>query len=346
MDYGRCSIYSSGSVVYIDPTNNGNSNKNWGFGSADQAVWATEEDYGVWNTDTSVDADSNFDGRQSQTRSGSEPLNKSRIPPEGDVQPTNRSKVMAKIFFKTQLCKRFQAGICPNITNCNFAHSIEELRSRPPNWQELLASYEEEQAATELREEFHIPSQSSFKGRHCKKFLTKEGCPDGDYCAFLHDEELRSRESVAISLGPGSHDKYGGGASAGTGGLSMSTFKPVSWKTRICKWEQAGHCSFRDKCKFAHGTAELQWYRRGRGDTEDKVFSSPLDAKQGTVSSKSSGNTIVASAPPVPFAESYHRGVPSQRVPKVQMEGQNFSQKWKHSDKISLIYGDWFDDLV
>lgn len=81
-------------------------------------------------------------------------------------------------------------------------------------------------------------------------------------------------------------------------------------------------------------------------ESEGKNISSPLDAKQGMGSSKSPGNTIVASAPSVPYAENYHREILRQKAPNVQMAGQISHQKWKGSDKISLIYGDWFEDLV
>lgn len=357
MDYGRD---SSGDVVHIIPTNQGNRSENWGLGSTDQAVWATEEDYGVWNREASGDANSNFDGRQSQTRSGSEPPNKIARISQPDVQSTNRSKAIGKMFFKTKLCCKFRAGTCPYVTNCNFAHSIEELRRPPPNWQEIVAAHEEEQTANEPREEFQIPTlgstafpvepQRSSKGRHCKKFFTEEGCPYGENCSFLHDDQSRTRESVAISLGPGSGGGYGGGANAGSGGgsgggVSPSTLKPSNWKTRICnKWEQTGFCPFGNKCHFAHGAAELHRYGGGLVEGDGKEFSSPSDMKQGTVPSKSLGDTLVASVPSVPYADGYHMGT-SQRVPNMQRAGQGLHQKWKGPDKISLIYGDWIEDL-
>ncbi|CAK9173408.1 unnamed protein product [Ilex paraguariensis] len=265
MDYSRETRFSSGDVVQVitgTPRNGGV--ENWVPGLADQAVWASEEDYRVWNRENSVDttSNSNYDGRQSQTRSGSEPPNKkSRNAQSGDLASTNRSKAIGKMFFKTKLCCKFRAGTCPYITNCNFAHSIEELRRPPPNWQEIVAAHEEElPESIELREEFQIPSvgsdfvgetQRSYKGRHCKKFYTDEGCPYGDSCAFLHDEHSRTRESVAISLGPGPGGGHGGG---GGGGGSGTTLKPSNWKTRICnKWELTGYCPFGSKCHFAHG---------------------------------------------------------------------------------------------
>ena len=144
---------------------------------------------------------------------------------------------------------------------------IEELRKPPPNWQEIVAAHEE---ATEQREEHQIPIMTSgsvvvgdgggsgsqrgraYKGRHCKKFYTEEGCPYGDACTFLHDEQSKARESVAISLSP----------TVGSGGYNPTTVtggmvqKPSNWKTRICnKWEMTGYCPFGSKCHFAHGAA-------------------------------------------------------------------------------------------
>ncbi|KAF4383421.1 hypothetical protein G4B88_023995 [Cannabis sativa] len=280
MEYGR------ESVVQVIGT------ENW---SGDQAIWATEDDYRAWNnnSDTSGDtfSNSNYEQRQSQSRSGSEPPNK-KSKNSQDVTSSNRSKAIGKMFFKTKLCCKFRAGTCPYISNCNFAHSIEELRRPPPNWQEIVAAHEEEKGvSSEPREEFQIPSVGSstfvvetprsYKGRHCKKFYTEEGCPYGDSCTFLHDEQSKNRESVAISLGPGGY----GGAPSGTNNAtnnsnnnnttittttttnnnnsnnnnnnSNSNNKPSNWKTRICnKWELTGYCPFGSKCHFAHGSAE------------------------------------------------------------------------------------------
>ncbi|KAA8525866.1 hypothetical protein F0562_007721 [Nyssa sinensis] len=345
MDYGLEAGFSGGNVVQVIPGTG--VDENWIPGSADQAVWSTEDEYGVWNREASVDTTSN-----SQTRSGSEQPNKrSRNSESGDLPPS-RSKAIGKMFFKTKLCCKFRAGTCPYITNCNFAHSIDELRRPPPNWQEIVAAHEEEQAvSSEPREEFQIPSLSSagfdgetprsYKGRHCKKFYTDEGCPYGDNCTFLHDEHSKSRESVAISLGPGMNGGCGGGGNG-------SNLKPSNWKTRICnKWEQTGSCPFGNKCHFAHGIGELHRYGGELVEPEAKdSFSGPLDPKQGAVPSKTSADTIVASVNSVPHSDGYHVGVPSQRLSNViQRTGQRPHQKWKGPDKISRIYGDWIDDI-
>lgn len=78
---------------------------------------------------------------------------------------------------------------------------------------------------------------------------------------------------------------------------------------------------------------------------EGKDFASPMDTKQGAVPSKSPGDVIVASVP-APHSDGYHIGVPSQRLGTVsQRAGPRTQQKWKGPDKISLIYGDWIEDL-
>ena len=124
--------YSGGNVVHVI---SGTSSENW-----PGEVWATEDEYRAWNNggDGSVDTPSNssYDQRQSQSRSGSEPPNKKSRSSQ-DVTSSNRSKAIGKMFFKTKLCCKFRAGTCPYITNCNFAHSIEELRRPPHNWQVL-----------------------------------------------------------------------------------------------------------------------------------------------------------------------------------------------------------------
>ncbi|XP_061343853.1 zinc finger CCCH domain-containing protein 56-like [Gastrolobium bilobum] len=373
MDYGR-----EGNVVQI--INGGG--ESWSGG--DQADWATEDEYRFWNNNgdsETTPSNSSYEPRQGSSRSGSEPPSKkSRNSQDGSSN--NRSKAIGKMFFKTKLCCKFRAGTCPYITNCNFAHSIEELRRPPPNWQEIVAAHEEEKAVIMLepREEFQIPTlgssgfageamQRSYKGRHCKKFYTEEGCPYGDSCTFLHDEQSKNRESVAISLGPGG---YAGGGSGGgngtgggggngggggggaaapvaaTGGGNGSNLKPSNWKTRICnKWEMTGYCPFGNKCHFAHGATELHRYGGGLMEGENRDTASPVapDTKQG-VPSKTPADNVVASVTPVAHSDIYHIGVPSQRPSIVnQRPGQRTHQKWKGPDKISKIYGDWIDDI-
>lgn len=178
MDYNR-----DGNVVQII-TGGGGGGESW---STDQADWATEDEYRFWNGNDggeTTPSNSNCEPRQSQSRSGSEPPSKksrsssSQDGGGGAGGGANRSKAIGKMFFKTKLCCKFRVGTCPYVTNCNFAHSIDELRRPPPNWQEIVAAHEDE------REEFQIPTvgsssfvgemtQRSYKGRHCKKFYTE-----------------------------------------------------------------------------------------------------------------------------------------------------------------------------
>lgn len=259
MDYGGRYSGSNAIEIIPDVSNTGGSEA-WMPPSNDQSIWATEDDYRVWNTDPASDSISN----SAQSRAGSEqpPSKKTRSSSQNDAQlsgSSSKSKAIGKMFFKTKLCCKFRAGTCPYITNCNFAHGMEELRPPPPNWQETVAAQDE---ASEPREEHQIPiltsstlvgeGQRSYKGRHCKKFYTEEGCPYGDMCTFLHDEQSKARESVAISLSP---TVGGGGYGAGANGSSQ---KPSNWKTRICnKWEMTGYCPFGSKCHFAHGAAGI-----------------------------------------------------------------------------------------
>ncbi|KAK8587402.1 hypothetical protein V6N13_086388 [Hibiscus sabdariffa] len=348
--------YSRENVVHVIQTNGPD---NWVPNSSDPSVWATEEDYRAWyNQETPTDTPSNssYDQRQPQSLSEQPPNKKQRN--SQDLSSNSRSRAIGKMFFKTKLCCKFKAGTCPYISNCNFAHSAEELRRPPPNWQEIVAAHEEEKGVpSELpREEFQIPclgstsfvgeTQRSYKGRHCKKFYSEEGCPYGDSCTFLHDEQSKNRESVAISLGPGGYGGSGGAAGGGGVGGNGSNTKPTNWKTRICnKWELTGYCPFGNKCHFAHGAAELHRYRGGLTDaeTKDSSCATPTDSKQGGGVMPSKAPSDAALVPPLPLSDVYH----SQRTSIVlQRPGQRTLQKWKGPDKISLIYGDWIDDVL
>ncbi|KAL9308042.1 Zinc finger CCCH domain-containing protein 12 [Arabidopsis thaliana] len=378
---------SGGDVVHVIPTNNPPPD-NWFPNLGDSAVWATEDDYNrAWamNPDN-ISGDNN-----------GPPNKKTRGSPSSSSATTtsaasNRTKAIGKMFFKTKLCCKFRAGTCPYITNCNFAHTVEELRRPPPNWQEIVAAHEEERSGgmgtptvsvVEIpREEFQIPSLvsstaesgRSFKGRHCKKFYTEEGCPYGESCTFLHDEASRNRESVAISLGPGGYGSGGGGGSGGGsvgGGGSSSNvvvlgggggsgsgsgsgiqiLKPSNWKTRICnKWEITGYCPFGAKCHFAHGAAELHRFGGGLVEEEGKDGVSPNpDTKQTVQNPKGLSDTTTLLSPGVPHNAdaSYHTGVALHRASSAvtQKPGIRTHQKWKGPAKISRIYGDWIDDI-
>ncbi|KAG4399624.1 hypothetical protein AAZX31_08G263000 [Glycine max] len=381
MDYAR-----DGNVVQII-TGGGGGGESW---SGDQADWATEDEYRFWNNNNNNGGDSettpsnsNYEGRSSEP-----PSKKSRNSSQ-EGSSSNRSKAIGKMFFKTKLCCKFRAGTCPYITNCNFAHSIEELRRPPPNWQEIVAAHEEEKAVMteppqQPREEFQIPTvgsstfsgemmQRSYKGRHCKKFYTEEGCPYGDSCTFLHDEQSKNRESVAISLGPGGYaggggggcgsgsggggggggGGVGGGGSGGNGGVNAAgngpNSKPSNWKTRICnKWEMTGYCPFGNKCHFAHGATELHRYGGGlmEGENRDAASVVASDTNKGGPS-KASADNVVAAVTLAAISDVYHIGVPSQRPSSmaIQRPGQRAHQKWKGPDKISRIYGDWIEDI-
>ncbi|KAF6140942.1 hypothetical protein GIB67_030153 [Kingdonia uniflora] len=336
---------------YTEIIPGGGGMENWMPGSMDQAIWATEEDYSVWNGDSSVD-------NYGQLRPENEPPNKRvRSIQGGDSQLSgfnkdlagNKSRLIGKMFFKTKLCCKFRNGTCPYITNCNFAHGIEELRKPPPNWQDIVASQDEDGGVlSQPREEHQIPSLSSVglggenqrSRRHCKKFYTEEGCPYGDNCTYIHDEQSKARESVAISLGPSMSNPYGNN-------VNGITLKPSNWKTRICnKWETTGYCPFGSKCHFAHGYGELHRYGGGLVEMDGRDPSLTFqDSKQVGVASKAPNDTGLASSVSASHSDMFHMGVPSQRSAGVnQRPGERPLQKWKGPNKISRIYGDWIDD--
>ncbi|KAJ4976154.1 hypothetical protein NE237_001260 [Protea cynaroides] len=85
--------------------------------SGDPAIWSTEDDYGAWNGDTFADtsSNSNYDGRQTQTRSGSEPPNKKT---RGDSQGNglNRETVidpkeLGKCFSRQNFAANYIQGV-------------------------------------------------------------------------------------------------------------------------------------------------------------------------------------------------------------------------------------------
>ncbi|GMH19685.1 hypothetical protein Nepgr_021526 [Nepenthes gracilis] len=355
MDFGGVPGFPGGNVGSAAPEiagGGGGSFDNWAPGGDDHAVWSNEDDYRNWNAGSSSETPSNSSYSVGPLgRPGIEPPNKkSRSSQSGDSS-NSWSKTAGRIFFKTKMCSKFRAGVCPYITNCNFAHGMEELRRPPPYWQGIVEAHEDEHGiSVEQREEHQIPtissselrgeSQRSYKGRHCKKFYTDEGCPYGDNCTFLHDEQSRARESVTISVNP---IVTGGGH-----GVACANPKPSNWKMRICnKWEMTGNCPFGSKCHFAHGLAELHKYGGRLIEAEGRDSAALTESKQsGSLTAKT--DTVIASPLSAPRADSHHMGsvVPLQRPSGMTHQpGQRPVQKWKGPDKISRIYGDWIDDI-
>ncbi|CAN6825317.1 hypothetical protein HID58_059035 [Brassica napus] len=208
---------------------------------------------------------------------------------------SSSSSEIGKAFFKTKLCCNFRAGSCPYVAStCHFAHSAEELR-RPT-------------AGESVR---------PYKGRHCKKFNSGEGCPYGESCTFLHDEASRNREGFAVSLGH-------------RGGGNVVAAASPNWKTRMCnKWEMSGYCPFGTNCRFAHGASELHRFGGGLVEEEEVKIgtSSTLDTKK-------TGQASLASP-----------GVRTSNAVTQKPNGVRVVRKWKGPDRISRVYGDWIDDI-
>ncbi|KAL9236334.1 hypothetical protein vseg_011018 [Gypsophila vaccaria] len=299
--------------------------ENWGVN--DEAIWATEDEYTRWNA-----GDNNYSNGNSNKKSRS--------------NSNSNSKAIGRMFYKTKLCCKFRSGTCPYVTNCNFAHGLDELRRPPENWQEIVAAHEEDHQQQQ-HQQLQIPtistsdsrgeSQRSYKGRHCKKFYTQEGCPYGDSCTFLHDEQSRARESVAISVTPALAPPT---ATSTAVASSSSSLKPSNWKTRICnKWETTGSCPFGTKCHFAHGWPELHNFGGGVMEGDGRESSE----------TKTPGMAIKTDATPPAVSQEYHHvggGITSQRPPMViKVVGRRPLPKWKGPDKISRIYGDWIGDI-
>ncbi|CAA6657225.1 unnamed protein product [Spirodela intermedia] len=261
-----------------------------------EAIWAAEDEY------------------QSKRARGS----------QGDPTAGGRSsRSGGKIFFKTKLCGKFRAGTCPYVTTCNFAHGMEELRRPPANWHDLVAG-----------EEHQIPTLSSsannagdgerpYKGRRCKKFYTGEGCPYGDSCTFLHDEESKARRaspspSAAAAVAAGSPPGRLRSRPTGRPGSATSGRPPAT----------------------APSAAKLHKYGGGLVEAERRetstaaaaappaagVSSSKAPAEPPLPPSAASGGTVAA-------ADVYHVGRRSAASGTVEGPG-----------KISRIYGDWIDD--
>ncbi|XP_057780512.1 zinc finger CCCH domain-containing protein 56-like [Salvia miltiorrhiza] len=294
---------------------------------------------GMCERETSVHTNltSNCNERSFQFEVESEPPNKrAKNDLLEDSTTFDRKKTIGKVLYKTRLCFQFRAGSCPFDENCDFAHSMEELRELPHNWQEILATHKEElmELSEQSRDVFQIPAEETHRPslrQYCKGFLSRVGCQYGENCLLIHNEHYMERKSAAICLIPGPGSGFGSNGSKLTSNASH-------WKSRLCnKWESTGICEYGRNCVFAHGFAELQHYGGWRVKEED-IGSSAFGANQVAVPAKASVGAVGAPASLVPY--SYRIGAPSRRLP-----AEIPIRRWKGPDKISKIYGDWIDDL-
>ncbi|KAK8913629.1 Zinc finger CCCH domain-containing protein 12 [Platanthera zijinensis] len=125
------------------------------------------------------------------------------------------------------------SGLCPKGSNCNFAHSIDELRARHAHLQRTFSE------RLGQGEEQKPPNY-----KICRKYYNGEICHYGVRCSFAHVEPGSLQDNNLVS-----NSKFS------------------CWKTRLChKWSTSGDCPYGDHCTYAHGDAEL---RKVRGDVVD-----------------------------------------------------------------------------
>ncbi|KAL8196338.1 hypothetical protein R6Q57_025338 [Mikania cordata] len=232
-----------------------------------------------------------------------------------------------------------------------------------------------------LSESFQVPAfgssslpvlenDISYKLQHCKRYYSESGCPFGDNCIYIHDDDANTWESSTIIMGPGFGDGYSTGEASGNGGqpagsvplaplqarplsaaaiettmlplapvlvaqtVSYSTTKLLNWKTRICsRWERSGYCQYGSKCFFAHGDEELQQYRNGNVDKGANPNNQQLMVPNlaATYGSATTAHVVTASGSSVTHAGGSRKM--SEAHPEVEIP-----------KKINWIYGDWIDD--
>lgn len=333
--------------------------EDFGYGYSGYGYGAHEE-WGTHMPDPDLDA---LPGRRGEKR-GSESLSGDGFDtPQTPNSPTlqaSSSKMRnlgtGSLFFKTKLCIKFKAGICPYNSSCNFAHGMDELRKPPPGWEDMVGLQE---PSAVNGGSTAVPSSADSlrfrRTRRCKKYYSEEGCPYGERCNFLHDDQAKARESNAISLGPSTTSSAAGGAIGGNG--NGGNERPSNWKTRMCnKWEMTGHCPFGQKCNFAHGSAELQMYTGLLGDGDAKTTTSsgvPNDTKAtARVAPKSVADGVGASYASTVFVLDGGLNSSTATRQRSAFPSSSKNQKqakvlanWKGpADEISTIYGDWIEE--
>ena len=134
-------------------------------------------------------------------------------------------------------------GFCPNIDDCTYAHSLDELRINP-----------------------------SYKTKICRFILTKGSCPHGDNCHYAHGEhEVRVHPNYKTE--PCYYYRSSGKCPSGAACIyyhsqserntSDTMDKRVdrrnsSYKTKLCRFFLANGSCPRYNCHYAHGEHEMR----------------------------------------------------------------------------------------
>lgn len=149
--------------------------------------------------------------------------------------------------YKTDLCRRFQLGMCPSGPSCNFAHGPAELR--PGYAQPHLVP---PRAVAPLLVQ---PLPWSQKTVLCTQFLGGL-CEAGEQCRFAHgDQQMRlARIQTAYKLG---HSVEEEPPSLETG-QELTMEQICNYKTRLCHRFMVGFCKLDSDCLLAHGESELR----------------------------------------------------------------------------------------
>ncbi|KAI3993021.1 hypothetical protein MKX01_009764 [Papaver californicum] len=112
-------------------------------------------------------------------------------------QNPNQNPRFGKIFFKTRLCEKFKAGHCLYGDNCSYAHGVEDIHEPSPNWKKIVASREEDQSTLQTGVNWENDQKLISMLRLCRRFCSRQECPYGDKCNFLH----RRLGDLSISIG-------------------------------------------------------------------------------------------------------------------------------------------------
>lgn len=128
---------------------------------------------------------------------------------------------------KTKLCKHFIAGDCKFKENCNFAHSIEELKKLPA---------EGDDAGKDLLERYRSKAEAEKLSSGLEQIQTHVTTePHTSTSNIPTESKLKGKQNL---------------------------FRPM--KTKLCKHFLSGACKYKENCTFAHSAEELNSPAEGK----------------------------------------------------------------------------------
>ncbi|GAB4842056.1 hypothetical protein Ancab_012016 [Ancistrocladus abbreviatus] len=176
-----------------------------------------------------------------------------------------RNKETTNFIQSIQDCRKFKTlGKCSYGDNCKFFHGLSDARR-------LLHDGHDSFGDEKVSGNGNLYERMYNGIRRCRKFQSREECPYGERCIFLHEglgkpKAIMSwKKTDMISIPTSTHENS-------SSNDELLSSKEAALKTRLCKkWGHHGNCPYGRNCFFAHGQAELRKIRSSAAPASENM---------------------------------------------------------------------------